>query len=112
MSKQTKAVGAGRREREWLDRFSRHIASGLSVKEFCERESISQWSFYQWRSRFRRRECEVAARVTAAPAKFIEVSALRPHVEARESAGRVRGSAQFEIKLELGDGVVLHVARF
>ena len=82
------------------------------MKEFCERESISQWSFYQWRSRFRRRECEVAARVTAAPGKFIEVSALRPRVEARESAGGLRGGGRFEIKLELGDGVVLHLARF
>lgn len=112
MSKQTKVVVARRREREWLDRFSRHIASGLSVKQFCERESISQWSFYQWRSRFRQRECKVAATVTAAPPKFIEVSALGPHVEARESVGRLSSGGRFEIKLELGDGVVLHLARF
>ena len=42
------------RERQWLERFDRQGASGLSVASFCEREGISSVSFYHWRKRLRR----------------------------------------------------------
>lgn len=107
-----KAISSTRRESEWRERLSRHATSRLSVKAFCERESVSQWAFYQWRSRLRRRDSEVVMAVRAAPVKFIEVSTPRPRDEAHESVPRVRNGERFEIKLELGEGVVLHLARF
>lgn len=29
-----------------------HPRSGLSVQRYCEKHSISTWSFYQWRKRY------------------------------------------------------------
>jgi hypothetical protein len=29
-----------------------HPRSGLSVQRYCEKNSISTWSFYQWRKRY------------------------------------------------------------
>jgi hypothetical protein len=45
-----RAVNAGK-EVLWRSRLQRFQASGLSVTQFCERERISQPSFYQWRKR-------------------------------------------------------------
>jgi hypothetical protein len=39
------------REVFWRGKFSEHQQSGLSVRQFCEREGLSQPSFYQWRRR-------------------------------------------------------------
>ena len=33
-----------------------HDASGLSVRAFCERESVAEASFYGWRKEIRRRD--------------------------------------------------------
>jgi hypothetical protein len=35
----------------WQERLDRFEESGLSVKEFCARESVSNPSFYQWRKK-------------------------------------------------------------
>ena len=41
----------GETERLWQGRVTRQAASGLSIRQFCERERISQASFYTWRRR-------------------------------------------------------------
>ncbi|MGZ5172211.1 MAG: IS66 family insertion sequence element accessory protein TnpA [Burkholderiales bacterium] len=114
MSRESAAASSARRESEWRDRIVRHAASGLSVKAFCERESVSLWSYYQWRSRFRSQGSKVvtAAATPRSRAPFIELSALRADGEAREADPKLRDGARFEIKLELGGGVVLHLGRF
>lgn len=92
---------AGRRVRRgaegWQALLARHAASGLSVAAFCARERVSAASFYQWRSRLRR------APASASPADnpggaFLDLGALG-------SSGR------FELRIELGGGVVLHLVR-
>lgn len=35
----------------WQERFERFDAAELSVREFCEREGVSQASYYYWRKR-------------------------------------------------------------
>ena len=37
---------------EWTERLARFQKSGLSVARFCQREGVSQPSFYQWRRKF------------------------------------------------------------
>ncbi|HMP06195.1 MAG TPA: hypothetical protein PJ982_07600, partial [Lacipirellulaceae bacterium] len=37
------------KERRWRDLMERHAASGLSVREFCRRESLIESAFYAWR---------------------------------------------------------------
>ena len=42
---------SSRKEELWRARLQRFQISGLSVTQFCERERVSQPSFYQWRKR-------------------------------------------------------------
>jgi hypothetical protein len=53
-----------------------------------------------------------AAATPRSRAPFIELSALRADGEAREADPKLLDGARFEIKLELGGGVVLHLVRF
>lgn len=74
--------------------------SRLSVGQFCRREGLSSSSFNRWRSR------RTAGRVATQPlaptlttSSFVDLGAL--------SAGRER----FELRLDLGGGIVLQLAR-
>ena len=102
-------VGRQRRsESAWRELVYRQEQSGLTVAQFCEREGIKSASLYGWRSRLRESpkdtaEPEVAPkkakRREAASSGFIDLGAL----------GSTR--SRFEIRLELGHGVLLHLVR-
>jgi putative transposase len=93
----------------WRERVERQAASGLAVGEFCRRERVSIWGFYHWR----RRLCvgsdggRPARRPTALVPRdrgerlgeFIDLGALPP------------ASSGWEVRLDLGGGVVLQLAR-
>jgi hypothetical protein len=88
-----------------LERFAQ---SSLSAQAFCEREAISTASFYRWRSILGGYEAQTAAKRAphnAQPtrrsgrAQFIELGALG------------LGGARLEVRLDLGGGVLLSVAR-
>ena len=42
-----------KREAYWRDRVAAFERSGLSVKQFCEQQQITEQSFYVWRKRLR-----------------------------------------------------------
>lgn len=102
-----KAIAGGPRgEKWWRELVARQAASGLSLREFCRRESLSAWSLYEWRSRLRARKEQqskptpvAAAAQSQAPGTFIDIGALEG------------GRARCEIRLDLGGGVVLEVVR-
>jgi putative transposase len=87
----------------WRALLARHAESGLSVKAFCEQESIGTASFYQWRSKLG------AAEDGSAPAV--------PANESMQTAGFVdlgtlsAQASRLELRLDLGDGVTLHLSR-
>jgi hypothetical protein len=88
----------------WQQLFSRQSSSGLSVPEFCRRERINAGLFRRWRSTMKGSEpdCRVATRterMVEGPAPFIDLGDLRS------------GGPRFEIRLELGSGVTLSIAR-
>lgn len=59
-----KGKGPGRdleRERAWRAAVDRQRQSGLSVRGFCQRELVSEASFYAWRRELRRRDRESAS---------------------------------------------------
>lgn len=95
----------------WRERVARQAASGLSVGEFCRRERVNAWSFYRWRLRLRaeggavkgeaRRTELVRPEAPSQAEAFIDLGAL-PTM--REGCG-------WEIRLELGGGVILQLAR-
>ena len=91
-----------RSESTWRELFARHAVSGVSVLEFCRTEGINPGVFRRWRSmlngagkgakaKHERREKGVAP--------FIDIGAV--------DAGRSR----FEVRLELGAGMILSIAR-
>ena len=88
----------------WRQLFSRQSSSGLPVPEFCRREGINASLFRRWRARLT--DSEVERRVCARRGSAIEVSA--PFID----LGDLRsGGARFEVRLDLGGGMVLSIAR-
>ena len=101
-------IGRERRsESTWREIVARQAQSGLSVQAFCEQESIKAASFYVWRSRVRRgirdeRDQPRAPRKTRpekATGEFIDLGSLGS------------GHSRYEVRLDLGGGVLLHLVR-
>lgn len=81
---------------------SRFEGSGLGVAAFCQRERISTASFYRWqRESGGGIECATAADGEHASA-FVDVGALRT---------RTSTTPRLDLRLDLGDGLVLHLVR-
>ncbi len=87
----------------WRATLERHMESGLSVAAFCEREGINPASFYQWRSKLgetsKRTKSPPAASEPLTTAGFVDLGTLPA------------SASRFELRLDLGEGVVLHLAR-
>ena len=78
----------------WQELFARYDASGLTVVEFCRRHELCVSSFYRWRQ---------------APSDALPVSTMMPFVELPPAASPI--TQRWQIELDLGDGVVLRLAR-
>jgi putative transposase len=101
-------IGRERRsESAWREIVSRQAESGLSVQAFCKREGIKAASLYGWRSRLQQ-EAQGRNSTESAPRKprqekvageFIDLGALSS------------ASSRFEVRLDLGGGVLLHLVR-
>ena len=48
----------GSKEAFWRSMIERHRQSGLSIREFCRREKLSEPSFYAWRREIARRDAQ------------------------------------------------------
>jgi hypothetical protein len=96
-----------RSEIAWREIVARQEQSGLTVQDFCEREGLKAASLYGWRVRLRREPAgkTVPARISRrthaekASGEFIDLGAID------SSRGR------FEVRLDLGGGVLLHLVR-
>jgi putative transposase len=101
-------IGRERRsESAWREIVSRQAESGLSVQAFCGREGIKAASLYGWRSRLQR-EAQGRSSTERAPRK------PRPEKPAGEfiDLGALGSSrSRFEVRLDLGGGVLLHLVR-
>ena len=86
--------------REVLDRFAQ---SGLTARAFCEREGISTASFYRWRSMLKGSQQKLRSQkpsmVADSAAGFVDLGALST------------SGSRFEVRLDLGGGVLLHLVR-
>jgi putative transposase len=91
-----------RSEATWREIFARHASSGLSVLEFCRAEGFNAGVFRRWRSRLKdgiqveQSNARAKAKVVA---PFIDIGAVDA------------GCSRMEVRLELGGGVVLTMAR-
>jgi len=91
----------------WREIVTRQEQSGLSVHGFCQQEGIEPASLYAWRSRIRRGVAsrQKPLRVSRKPARqkiegeFIDLGSL----DSKPS--------RFEVRLDLGGGVLLQLVR-
>ncbi len=87
----------------WQKILGRFEESGLDAPAFCTRERVSMPSFRRWQKRLGgesdRAVVARAAEMAGKPAGFIDLGDLRA------------GDARFEVRLELGGGIVLSLAR-
>ena len=91
-----------RSESTWRELFARHVTSGRSVLEFCRSEGINPGVFRRWRLMLNGdgKDAKVKPRsVAKVTAPFIDIGA----VDAERS--------RFEVRLELGAGMILSIAR-
>jgi transposase-like protein len=88
----------------WRQLLSLQSSSGLSVPEFCRREGVNASLFRRWRSTLQgstpdREVTTRTQRAVESPAPFIDLGDLRS------------GGARLEVRLDLGGGLVLSIAR-
>ena len=116
-----RASGSGRAQREtaWRDRLARFAAAKLTVEAFCQREAVSVASFYLWRTRLRNSQGNALtaprAVLGAAASPFIDLGSMsRRAISTTASIDTHHAHpepAAINIRLDLGGGMVLHLAR-
>lgn len=77
---------------EWAERIAAQQRSGISVKQFCKEQGVSEYSFYTWRKRLREN----------GPVRFALVE---------RSARRQEDAAGAALELVLATGERLRIAR-
>jgi putative transposase len=91
--------GKRRSQGEWRSLLARFAESGMSVEAFCRSESVSEASFYRWRTRLGE-ALPVAKPADARRSGFVDLGVL----------GALPSSLRrVEVKLDLGGGVILHL---
>lgn len=86
---------------QWAELFARFEQSSLTVSAFCARESISVANFYRQRGLLG--ACAPAKRlVPREPSKFVDLGAIN---------GGVGERSRLELKIDLGEGLILHLVR-
>jgi len=102
MSGAMKGKGSRRSPHEWRSLLAKFDASGLGVEAFCQREAISAASLYRWRNLLGNGGAGVESVARATAPAFVDLGTLGA---AAASAPRI------DLKLDLGDGLVLHLVR-
>ena len=99
-------IGLQRRSaEEWRALLARFASSGQAVSAFCQGEGISPASFYRWRSLLGTAAGAVpvagALPLATTPPGFVDLGQLIPPLS----------SPSFELDLDLGGGLMLHLVR-
>ena len=88
----------------WRERVARHAASGKTIAVFCREEGIGKSTLSNWRRRLGVAGAGAPAPVTGTP--FLDLGPVKAATPPLPAA-----LASIELRLELGHGVVLHIAR-
>ncbi len=102
MAQGKKGKGSWRSRNEWQSLLAKFGGSGIGVEAFCRREAISSASFYRWRSRLSHGGDGGAIEGGKTASAFVDLGTLNC-----QSAPR----AQFDLRVDLGDGLVLQLVR-
>jgi len=90
----------------WRELLAKFADSGLSVRAFCAQERISTSSFNWWRCRFngsRHAQPSTGRSPVVAADEFVDLGTL--------SAPAASHAERFELRLDLGGGLVLQLVR-
>ena len=103
-------IGRQRRnEGAWREIVERQAQSGLTVAAFCEREGLRSASLCGWRSRLRNGSKDNPRVVSVKKAKASDAS---PASSSFINLGSLGSSlSRFEVRLDLGAGIALHLVR-
>ena len=88
MSESNPEQKAASKSDQWRDRLAERERSGLSVKQFCKQQGLTEYSFYAWRKRLR----------SAGPVRFALVD-----------RGAQQVPAEFGLELVLANGDRLRI---
>ena len=102
MAERKKGKGSKRSRHEWRTLLAAFDGSGLGVAAFCRREAISAASLYRWRNLLNNDSKSGEAVVSRRAPAFVELGPLNTTAPQR---------ARIELKLDLGDGLSLHLVR-
>ena len=99
MAERKNGSGSRRSRQEWRSLLEKLEGSGLGVSAFCRREEVSAASLYRWRALLSNDGKAVVIKRTPA---FVDLGTLNS-----TSSSKPR----LELKLDLGDGLTLHLVR-
>jgi len=108
-----------RLEAKWRDRIARQAISGKNVAAFCRSECVTESSFYGWRSRLGLKHTNDAQKDSAVkiPLPFIDLGPIKQAANTHsipplDNEDHDKTQAPLlEMRLELGNGIVLHMTR-
>jgi putative transposase len=87
----------------WSEVLGRFGKSGLTVRSFCDREGFSPASLYRWRAilsgSLDLAQPPKSARLANLSTDFVDLGAVSA------------SGSRFEVRLDLGGGVLLHLVR-
>ena len=114
MVKRALVIGGSQPESAWRERFVRYARSKQTVEAFCLSEAVSVASFYGWRTRLRSVHGNVLSPPRTMPAPFIELGSVSSRAIGTTASGDTHSAhhepAAINLRLDLGGGVVLHIA--
>ncbi len=102
MAERKKGKGSKRSRHEWRTLLAAFDGSGLGVDAFCRREAISAASLYRWRNLLNNDSKSGEAAISHRAPAFVELEPLNTTAPQR---------TRIELKLDLGDGLSLHLVR-
>lgn len=91
-----------RSRQQWIELIELQPGSGLSAPKFCEQAGVSYQSFMAWRKKIKTPQKE-----TANSPKFIELTAP----EKSMIQGEPLSVSQWQVELDLGNGIQLRIAQ-
>lgn len=104
MATKGKVERVRRSESQWREVLARLDHSGLSVARFCDREGISAATVYRWRGLLSGGYSSSQSKTPETP-RFVDLGVMGDGKVSARSRSRV------EIRLDLGDGLVVQVVR-
>ena len=102
MAERKKGKGSRRSRHEWQSLLAKLDGSGLCVDAFCRREAISTASLYRWRTLLNDRSNGGEAVVSKRAPAFVDLGTLNSVPSSK---------SRIELKLDLGNGLILHLVR-